>query len=256
MGYEVVYHYREKLEEGDYSEEVKTKTTKVGSAYEEVPLEACAAKVMAQLARRNILITDVEIYEFTKKKISFKEADDGILIKNRKFRFDDGPVACVGEEGIDKEETFTLESLESNPQVLAAITQALQKSHPQVAQAFQPHQANSNHSKHHKRPKRSEVFDPELLTLHKAQQAGLKFTQGKAYPIYEEETIGTPPVTKTLYTTKDDSGKEIQVSAEYFTMPSTGKLSFEDQMVGDGPAEGIDLWGNTNAVQTEMPSLR
>ena len=96
MGYELTYHFREEVSKGEYSEEVKTKTIKIGTPEDDMPLDAAAGKIMSMLARRNILLEDVTIYEFTKKHLSFKMADDGILIKNKKFKFDDGPM-MIGE---------------------------------------------------------------------------------------------------------------------------------------------------------------
>src|SRR5690606_33375022 len=91
LGFEITLKFHEEISKGEYNkDELKTKTTKVGGPLEDVPIEVLAGKVIAQLARRNILVVDVEIYEITKKKISFKETSDGILIKNKKFRFDDG----------------------------------------------------------------------------------------------------------------------------------------------------------------------
>ena len=63
MGYEVVFSYKEATgNPGEYSDEVKKKTAKIGKTTEEISLDALAGKVMSQLARRNILIVDVEIY--------------------------------------------------------------------------------------------------------------------------------------------------------------------------------------------------
>ena len=86
MGYELVFYFHKEISKGEYNkEEVKKKSVKVGSPYEEVPLETVAGKIIAQLARRNILVVDVDIFELTKKKLSYKETSDGILIKNKKF---------------------------------------------------------------------------------------------------------------------------------------------------------------------------
>ena len=100
MGYEVIFHYKEEEkspQNGDrsYSEEEKIKKIKVGNLEDDTPIEAVAGKIFAQLARRNILVIDVEIYEFTKKKLNYKETDDGFLIKNKKFRFDDGVSSSI-----------------------------------------------------------------------------------------------------------------------------------------------------------------
>ena len=90
MGFECLYHYHERVE-GDYNrEEKKTFKKKVGDPFEEVSLEKLAGAVMAQLARRDVWIVDVEVYELSKKAISFKEAKGGIILKNKKFLFEGG----------------------------------------------------------------------------------------------------------------------------------------------------------------------
>jgi len=48
---------------------------------EEVPVEKLASAVMMQLARRDIMVFNVEISEFIKRKVSFKETKGGVLIK-------------------------------------------------------------------------------------------------------------------------------------------------------------------------------
>lgn len=260
MGYEIIYHYKESLGGGEYSEEVKEKTVKVGNANDDIPLEAAAAKVMAQLARRNILITDVEIYEFTKKKLSYKETDDGIVIKNKKFRFDDGPV-CVGTSDEESE----LAELLENPDMKSRLLSLLQQSNgiasapthtsTAIARPQNPAQALALSGR---RPKRMEIFDPDPRNHAIAQSRGLRFTVGKAYPVLEERQKGVPPVTTTDYVTIDDRGRETTVAAEYFVVKTAG-LRY-DGLVDDGraPSGDIDLWGNTNVVGNldDMPDLR
>jgi hypothetical protein len=88
MGYEVLFSYNEKKDNGYDSENVKTLKKVVGKATEDTPLEHLAALIFRQFARRDVMVFDVEIYEYTKKRISFKENKDGILLKNKKFSFD------------------------------------------------------------------------------------------------------------------------------------------------------------------------
>lgn len=259
MGYEVIYHFKEEIEKGEYTEEVSTKTVKVGSVYDEISLEALAAKIMAQLARRNILITDVEIYEFTKKKISYREGDDGILIKGRKFKFDDGPIIS-SKEGSSGEESMDVESILSDPKMLAALQSLMngqgngRPQHPHEVQKNIPSVA-TNGNNGLKRGKRIEVFDPTLEGEHQVKNSGMKFTQGRQYSILEEKSIGVPPLTRRIYTIADDRGKEVSISAEHFSLPTSGKLQFEDEMQETGPAPGIDLW-NSGIIEADMPSLR
>lgn len=259
----------------------------MGTPTEEVPLEQAAGKIMAQLARRNILITDVEIYEFTKKKLSYKEADDGILIKNKKFRFDDGASldvapASVEEEGAGPQEQL-MKLLSANPQLLQQLQQQQggggsgqqpQQNFPQVSVHFnsgnnagasvdnvptaKPSTPGGNLVPAiQKAPIRHELFDPEPTLADAARRRGLKFQMGKEYPIYEErrppdgmETLGL------MYVTVDDTGSKQILSSMHF-VPKVGTLEkgFEDDPARN--SSGLDTrlqWDNT--YTSDVPSLR
>jgi len=247
--FEVIYHYREEISKGEYSEETKERTVKIGKNFEEVPLEVLGGKIMAQLARRNILIVDVEIYEYVKKKLSYREAADGILIKNRKFRFDDG--AAVESEPAEQQsdaETQLAELLAANPSLMEKVRPKPQAP-VQTPRPMQPATLAG------RRPIRHEIFDPMLPMLAKAQQQGLRFTQGKTYPIFSEDTRieGSGMIS---YTTVDDTGREVQVSNEYFSMPVRGVNVPNQVKEANDSAEEIDLWNNTTQVEQKMPELR
>jgi hypothetical protein len=249
--FEVIYHYREEVAKGEYKDEVKQRTVKIGKNFEEIDLDILAGKIMAQLARRNILIVDVEIYEFVKKKLSYREAADGFLIKNRKFRFDDG--AAVDSEPAEQIQQSDAEDqlaalLAANPSLMEKVRPRAPA--PQKNIAPRPIQPTTLAGQ---RPKRHEVFDPILPKIAEAQQKGLKFTQGKTYPIFSEESMeGTGIV---IYTTVDDSGKEVRVTSEYFELPTRRELKFENEVKEVSPAAEIDLWGNTT-VEQDMPDIR
>src|SRR3989304_10587577 len=87
--FEIEYNYYKKNDDGTYNtNEIFHMKKKIGSPYEEIPYEKLAALIMGQLARRDIMVIDADIFEFTKKKISFKEATGGILIKGRKYSYE------------------------------------------------------------------------------------------------------------------------------------------------------------------------
>jgi hypothetical protein len=241
MGYEIFYHYKEASEKpGTYGDEVKTKSCKVGKVTEEVGIEVVAGKVMSQLARRNILIVDVEIYEYAKKKLRYREASDGIVIKGKKFSFDSG--AVVTTEDFESEEE-TKEDLNEDFKPIPSPSKEL-------ASKSCPVQRSQNLAK---RAIRQEMYDPDPVGEQKVRQKGLKFTMGRKYPVYSEESLGSTLV----YSTTDDSGKEVKVSAEYFVAVGSG-LSQEDEgprYVGaENQKEEINLWGSYE--RTEMPDIR
>ena len=216
MGYEVKFSYHEEIEKGEYNtEEVKTKFVKVGDPYEDVPLGLVAGKIMAQLARRSILVVGVEVFEYTKKQISYKETPDGILIKNRKFSFDEGEViAPGGETQIDEVQEDLLKQLLDNPSLLNNLQQklGLQKTQP-VAPKINPSTAVSGSYS----VIREEVYNPaDKIFLDDAKRRNLAFTLGKKYPIVSERA-STNKLAGMLYTVIDDNGKRTTMSDKFFT---------------------------------------
>lgn len=244
MGYEVTYFYKESTEiAGTYSEEILSKTSKIGKFDEEISLEVLAGKIMAQLARRNILIVDIEIYEYTKKKISYKESKDGIVIKNKKFSFDSGAVIS-SESETDEELNNILENQDLLNKLKSALgTSSCQKPLVNIA-------TRNNIENDGRKALRYETYDPELLNSHKIEQKGYKFTVGKRYPIYSEKKgLGT-----INYITKDDRNKEVEISAECFVAVSMG-LSFQEDESPNLSGNEVNLWKNVQ-VENSMPNLR
>ena len=225
MGYEINFKYHPEGEErGKYDEsKIESKTIKVGSPYEEVPLEIAAGKIISQLARRNILVVDVEVYEYTKKKLTYKEAPDGIIIKHKKFSFDDGAVMDVSDVG-EQDLGLTTRSQSSPQQDALSLLMAALSNNPQVAAILQGSQnpkpvgvkppAIPGLGK----PIRHEVFDPEPFLLGESKKRGLAFTPKKQYPIYKERASPNFQAGM-LYTTIDDNGNRQVVSDKHFVPP-------------------------------------
>jgi hypothetical protein len=216
MGYECILHYHEELDKGVYDKEnLKTKSIKVGTPYENISLEQLAGKIMSQFARRNILIVNVEIFEFEKKKISFKETNDGILIKNRKFNFDDDNlitnVLLNTTSNIENESSFFSEEevvkagnkfVEENPAIVAKIVK------------------NPNSVNIVKKPIRYEIFyPPEKFLLEQVKNK--KLTLNKEYAIYEE-TPGANFYDGMNYLIKDDEGNFIKINDRFFIPKTVG----------------------------------
>lgn len=239
MGYELIFHYKEAADQpGLYKEEIKNKSYKVGKVTEDIELDVVAAKIMSQLARRNILIVDVEIYEFAKKKLNYRETSDGIVLKNKKFSFDSRNVVFT-EEFVEDIEIATSTDFKPIPSPSKDLAD---KSCPV---------ARTNLAK---RASRQEIYDPDPIGKQKVIQKGLKFTMGKKYPIYSEESMGGT----VIYNTTDDSGKNVKISAEYFVAIGAGLIE-EDSgptYVGaENQKDEINLWGR-NAEQIDMPDIR
>jgi len=258
MGYEVIFHYHEEISKGEYNrEETKTKLVKVGTPYEEVPLEHLAGKIMSQLARRNILVVDVEIFEYTKKKINYRETPEGVVIKNKKFSFDDGPVISVNEGGSEEQSPEQmLTNLLANPAVQAAL-----KGNTASSGTI----SNTNPIKiapgtNKQNILRYEIYNPaDKIFLEDAKKRGFVFTLGKRYPIHAEKA-GPNMMVGMIYTTTDDNGKMQRLSDKFFT-PDVGGLTrdFEPEefkpIAGGATKAGDGLdWGG--AVMDNIPDVR
>lgn len=216
MGFEVTYHFYPKKDEGSgYQVESPQTFTKQIGKLEEVPVEKLASSVMAQLARRDIMVYDVEISEYTKKKISFKETKGGILIKNKKFMLD-GTVEVVGGE-------------EELPP--ADIVQAAQINQAQFAKP-------ATYEKSANQAIRWEVFDPDppiaAMLLRK-----YKLTVKRKYPILDEKTTiqrinlpggGATEMPAYEYIVIDDQGQKVKIPSMHFTPEQKGLIGME-QMV-------------------------
>lgn len=191
MGFEVVYSYHERKEDGSYNmEEIKSLKKKIGEPFEEVDLEKAAGIIMSQLARRDILISKVGVTELVKKEISFKETKGGIVLKNKKFLFDfSGNKITV--EDLDIENSSTTTSPPSPPK------------------------SNVNL---YKKPANSQKnimvvrYMPAGPQIQEVARTGMKFTEGKLYSVFgtEKGNLGE------IYLTKDDSGRDVKISEIYF----------------------------------------
>ena len=202
MGYEISYHYHEKKDGVYNKDEIKVLKKKLGEPFEDVQLEKAAAAIMSQLARRDIFVVDVKINELIKKEVSFKESNGGIILKNRKFLFDQA--ATVVEE-INNEE---------KPKI-----------HPhEKITKIHPHEKITNNNN----PIDYMVYSPELRQQHEVKNRNIKLTVDKKYPIYEKK-LNSNGITNNLKII-DDSGKEVIISDEYFI---PGKINlFGDKELG------------------------
>lgn len=199
--FEVTYFYYDKTGDDYDKSETKKMVKKVGTPYEDVPVEKLAQLIMSQLARRDIFVVDVEIYEFAKHKVSFKETKGGILIKNKKFMLD-GTVEAVDEVQLVKEEVS-----KPRPQEQVSLQQL-----------------------------RWEIYDPDPNII-----GMLKYnlTPKKRYPILKEELI--PQKTNISgvltdmpsygYIVTDDAGRKCKVPSIHFVPEQIGLIGMENQPI-------------------------
>ena len=234
MGYEIICYYKKRkkpddsssVEEESSGEELSFKK-RIGDPYEETPTEKLAAAILMQLARRDIWVDDVEIYEISKKKISFKETKSGIVIKNKKFIFNDDFEINIKEENEDPICTPPRDAQESESK-----QPSNQKFHP-----F-PDQQNIV-----KRTIRRLMYVPEPQQHIDLLQKGIKFTLDKTYDIIGIKK--SPNGINDIYTIVDDKNRE-QVVLDIFFVPST---DLSQQKSSDGLS-----WGGT--IDDNCPSIR
>lgn len=193
MGFEVIYKFHEKDESGNYNkDEIKEMKKKIGDAYEDVSLEKLASVIMSQLARRDIwVLPDVEIYEYKRVKVNFRETKGGIVIKNKKFELDTNSNIIVHE--------FT----ESQPITLnGAMVPVMPNNKVNIASPTG-------------RPIKWVALDPGDQNLAKVKGSGLAFLPNKRYPVFNE--VSDPKqFGRLIYTMLDENKREVIIFDDYF----------------------------------------
>lgn len=224
MGFEVLFHYFE-MKDGNYDKEnPKFLKKKVGEPFEDVDDNKLASVVMAQMARRDIFVFDVEVYELAKKKVSFASTSNGVRIRNKLYGFD---LSVRVEE---KLETPSIKTIESS-QPIALIEQVKT---PAVVK---------NQIIREKKPIRIDVYDPPKELLLQAKRRGFAFTVGKEYPIFEEKPANKDePLRGMVYLTKDDNGEKKIMHAENFvSKPVLLENGFVEEYQPSSLRNGVEL---------------
>jgi hypothetical protein len=273
MGYEVLYKFYNKKEdepgyEMDSPEELKAS---VGDPFEEVTLEELAGAIMAQFARRDIMVFDAQIIELSRKEISFKETTGGIILKNKKYSFDQGTKLHV-QDVVQALPSGVMphEALHPRPQpsIIPPITPqnsvipydeelALQEAKQAQADAAAllankppaPRIAG-------KTPLRYEVYDSDKILALEAAKRGYKFTQGQRYPVYEERV--SPSHGMYDYSTVDDAGQPRTVASNHFQPETKGQLigDFQQDKEYGGLNTHDDIPSGVPAEMLQVPNLR
>ncbi len=243
MGYECRFSYHEKVDNEYNRDEVKTFSRKVGDPLEDVPLEKLAAAVMGQYARRDIFIVGVDVFEISKKQISFKETKGGIVLKNKKFLFDHGGDA-------------TVVAVEEEPQPLQLPHAAPSQQMSISATAQTPQQMVNVAPQRQRRPIDFVLFAPEPQQLFEAKKLGLKFTENKKYPVFEKK-MSKSGIGEVFLVT-DDLGRDQTVSDTYFVPANINLFADRELNFSESPQEregGKLFWGNAS-VDPSIPDLR
>lgn len=275
MGFEVKYMFHPRKEDGPgYNTDVqKDNMIKVGKPFDDTPLEKCAATIMAQLARRDVWVVDVEVSELVKKKISFKESKDGkgIVLKNKRFSL----VGTTAE---------MIEEQEVTPPV--NVSQSNLQPH-EMGRSSPPHQNQDNL---YSNPNTSVVrrsVDPRNIDRNKtvyqvyfepeghfaeAQRLNLRFTKDTRYAVHQVISSPTGKLDNQQVAITDDTGQIVILDEKFFVTAGVGligdkqlnfsgnngknsraKLSYEDQMIPNLSEEHKD---EQVAIDLSVPDIR
>jgi hypothetical protein len=203
LGYEIAFHFHERGEDGKYDMDKQQSFTKtVGRKSAEVSLEQVAAVVLGQLARRDIWIVDVQVFEFAKREITFKETKNGVVLKNRKFHYDQicGHLISDEEDCGEQQQQY---SPQQQPSPVAF------SNNTRVPLTAKPPARDPNI------PVRQELFRPNREDYPILQRQGIKLTMGKPYPIFNEVIKGGE-FEPIYYVVQDDGGNRIEISSLFF----------------------------------------
>lgn len=241
MGFEVQYSYYDKIADSfEYDREAPKTLKKVyGKAIEEYPLDKLATSIMQQMARRDIFIFDVEIYEFQKKKISFRQNKSDLVIKNKKFTNSGVFLENCGEE--DCQPAAPVVALESKPAPVNNIG-------PRVNIANNKTNLVNQVSD---RVIKKMQFLPGRLT----KPVG-RFTVEKVYPVYRESLSenGVGMMIEVM----DDAGARVKVSDEHFVSLNQNLIGDDEANFNSGSQNFVSdsklNWGG--AIQDTVPKLR
>jgi hypothetical protein len=247
MGYEIAFKFFKKKPEGfgyDTEGEPETMKVPIGKEWDDVELDEVAKAVFGQMAKRNILIVDAEIYEYTKKKVSFKMKDDGITIKNKKFSYDiTGSIRSENEQEVPlpQQHSFNVTDIPAGVQPHELLNRQQQPTYqPQPMQTNLSHlppevqaEIHQNQMVQQRRPVnpsdrmrpilppagqplRYETYDPHPDLARVAAQRNMAFTVNKRYPIFEEKPDMRGVHYGMLYVTKDDNGQRAVLNDKHF----------------------------------------
>lgn len=196
MGYLVTIKYHPKSKDSSFgfdTENSLEKTMRVGKKEEEIDEENLALVILKQLSRRDILVHDVEIIQFVKKKIKVRESTNGIVVGNKKYTFDNTTNGKLNVEVEDSE---------------------FPKQQPVVQKNIQPNTPAPVVNRNIQIIK-EEYFEPDpVFDSRRNQFKQMGLTIGEKYKIVKQ--IGTDK-----YRVINDSGGTIDVPVQHFSAVST-----------------------------------
>jgi hypothetical protein len=251
MGYEVRYIYHPRKEDGTYDTEQKEeKLVKVGKPFDDTPMEKAAAAIMAQLARRDIWVVDVNVCELVRKEISFKECKDGkgITLKGKRYSFNES--AQMVSEDVVEECSVIPQGMQ--PHELMAIQRQSQNVDELYSNPNKPVpiQRSPTTPVNQNRVIYKVIYDPPVQYVPETRRLGLKFTQDKEYPVHQVIQHPTGKLEFQRLAVTDDSGKVVNVDEKFFTTAGMGLLA--DKQLNFSGSSGKNARRPKLAFENEM----
>lgn len=237
MSFEVNFLYYEKLEDSfEYDRESPKSFKKVyGKLEEEYSYEKLISQINAQYARRDIFVYDTEIFEFQKKKISFKQIKDGFVIKNKKYNLKNTneqnlELECVNHT--DASDVKPHSHMAENHPVICPAHDSTPS--PPLPVASPAQNIATNVIPRPKRVVKTVIFSP--LTVENRRKFPYKFTVNKKYPVFAEKPVMNG--IGMMIDTVDDLGQNVTVPDEHF-------VSDNINLIGDSEADFSQKNSNT-----------
>jgi hypothetical protein len=215
MGYEIIFYYHEKLEDEYDKSNIKELHKKLGKKEEEIDLEKLGRFILTHLARRDIWITKVKVFEYKKTEISFRETKGGIVVKNKKFLLDGNLDITYLDEEEQQPQPKQVYFQQSVPQTVPVFTQ--QQTQPQQPD-FEPE------------PELKMIFYPEDHPVNAKLFTKFKLTNNKSYAIYGSKKDSTG---LEQYKIKNNLGNFVYVSEIHFVpeklnLSNVGEITEQD----------------------------
>ena len=246
MGYEIRVKYHPKKSEGiGYdAETVEEQTKKVGKPFDDTGLEKLAGAVMAQLARRDVMVVDLEIDELIRRPVKFKEAADGrgIILKNKKFSLDKTASLVADDfieseineidpneipEGMQPHEIMAMKR-QSQPEALDTLYNK-----PDAQLAVRRNNAPVKAKVDQRRVLYQVLFEPGIYEG-QAQERSLKFAEGQKYPVHAVRENPKGGAFGNMLSVTDDTGRIVELEEVFFTPAGAGlvadELGFSDEV--------------------------
>jgi hypothetical protein len=257
MGYEVSFSYYEKLKDSfDYDRENLKDFKKVyGKATEDYPLDKLCQVIMQQLARRDILIVEWEIYEFVRKKVTSRLTKSDLVIKNKKFNLKNNNVEYVDEVEEDADPICNPPVCHANIPAPPTVAQQPVNIAPRPAINIAPSSKPINLAPSIQRQSEKIVKYMQFLPSKMNKPVG-RFTIEKTYPVYRESLSSNG--IGMMIEVADDTGSRVQVSDEHFVPAQTSLLGDEEARFSQNSRNFVD---DTNlnwsgVVKDSLPAIR